>query len=102
MKVIVKVATQGQAGSDMFVTSYKLATDSGRGFEVILSADGSERVFPANTNDSDVVEHCLDSLQAFAVRLSPVSWYNGIALQWEIYTSIEGIQSILLRSVQFQ
>ena len=90
MKVIIKVSTQGRQGHDEFVTAYKISTSNGGELEYILNSDNSQRIFAANTNDSDIVENCFDSVQAFAVRFHPISWHNSISLRWELSSYSEG------------
>ena len=93
IKVIVKVATQGQnMNHDQYVTSYKLSTSTdGIAFEYVLELDGSQKIFPANYDTATVVENCVDYVQARFVRLEPQTWYMGMSLRWEIMTlHIEG------------
>ena len=98
IKVIVKVATQGYEGQGKFVTSYKMATHHGGELEYILNAVDSERIFAANTNDSDIVENCIASVQANTVRLCPQSWQGGLALRWDVYVDEDLGKKILLKT----
>ena len=85
VKVIVKVATQGQTAGNQFVTSYELATSSGGDLEYILNEFGNEKLFSGNVDGDTVVENCVGNVQAFAVRMYPQTWYQHISLRWELY-----------------
>ena len=67
------------------MTSFKMAVHHGGELEFITASDGSERVFAANTNDSGIIENCIDFVQASVVRVYPYTWVGGIALRWEVY-----------------
>lgn len=86
VKVIVKVATQGNGEAyRQWVTSYKVAVDSGGGLEYVLELDGTEKIFTGNTDADTVVENCVGFVQASSVRLEAVTWNAHISLRWEVY-----------------
>ena len=85
VKVIVKIATQGRHDHNQYVESFKVMTSYGRDLEFILEFDGSEKVFPANSDVTSVVENCIAFVQANVVRVVVVTWVNHISMRWEIF-----------------
>ena len=89
VKVITKVATQGRHALEQFVTSYKLLTSvTGSEFSEVRSEDGSERIFIGNTDNSTVVEQCVEFVLAQYVRLQPLTYFDYPSMRWEVYTEV--------------
>ena len=94
---IYKLATQGRADENQWVTSYQLKT-SVTGleleFEHVTSSSGDIVTFNANSDRDTVVTNTFSPRVARYVRLYPQTWNVHIALRWEVYGCAENCSVI--------
>ena len=93
---VYKVATQGRANIDQWVTSYQLKysmtyTSDEADFEFVTSpVDGTVVTFTANTDRSTIVENSFPAVACRFVRLYPITWHEQISMRWEVYGCANG------------
>ncbi|XP_019622071.1 PREDICTED: lactadherin-like, partial [Branchiostoma belcheri] len=86
MKRVTGTVIQGRHNSDQWVASYKVQYSAdGINWSTYAGSEGSEKVFPGNTDRSTPVTNLLDNpVEARYVRFYPQSWYNWITMRAEI------------------
>ncbi|KAI8490368.1 hypothetical protein Bbelb_316360 [Branchiostoma belcheri] len=87
MKTVTGTIIQGRYHhADQWVTSYKLQHSvDGLSWITYASSDGSEQVFPGNTDRNTPVTNLLDSpTDARYVRFLPQSWYGWMSMRVEV------------------
>ncbi|KAI8502469.1 hypothetical protein Bbelb_200570 [Branchiostoma belcheri] len=87
MKTVTGTIIQGRYhGDDHWVTSYKLQySEDGLSWTAYASSNGSEEVFPGNTDRNTPVTNLLDSpTDARYVRFLPQSWHRHISMRVEV------------------
>ena len=87
LKRIQAIVTQGRQDFNNWVKSYKFAySTDGVTYDYVTSADGSDRVFGGNIDRNTVVEHSFEvSIVTRFVRLYPQTYYQWMAVRWEVY-----------------
>ncbi|XP_078683131.1 uncharacterized protein LOC144917204 isoform X5 [Branchiostoma floridae x Branchiostoma belcheri] len=95
MKTVTGTIIQGRYHNyDQWVTSYKLQYSvDGLSWITYASSDGSEEVFPGNTDRNTPVTNLLDSpTEARYVRFLPQSWHVHMSMRAEVLgCSVNGI-----------
>ncbi|KAI8514743.1 hypothetical protein Bbelb_073340 [Branchiostoma belcheri] len=86
MKTVTGTIIQGRYNYDQWVTSYKLEYSvDGLSWITYASSDGSEEVFPGNTDRNTPVTNLLDSpTNARYVRFLPQSWHGWMGMRVEV------------------
>ncbi|XP_019623436.1 PREDICTED: lactadherin-like [Branchiostoma belcheri] len=87
MKTVTGTIIQGRHHhTNQWVTSYKLQYSAdGLSWITYASSDGSEEVFPGNSNRYTPVTNLLDSpTDARYVRFLPQSWYGHMSMRVEV------------------
>ncbi|XP_078665994.1 lactadherin-like [Branchiostoma floridae x Branchiostoma belcheri] len=86
MKTVTGTIIQGRSSADQWVTSYKLQYSlDGLNWITYASSDGSEEVFPGNTDRNTPVTNLLDSpTDARYVRFLPQSWDDWMSMRVEV------------------
>ncbi|XP_078666819.1 lactadherin-like [Branchiostoma floridae x Branchiostoma belcheri] len=86
MKTVTGTIIQGRSSQDQRVTSYKLQySEDGVSWTTYASSDGSERVFPGNTDRNTPVTNLLDSpIDARFVRFLPQTYNSWMSMRVEV------------------
>ncbi|KAI8498233.1 hypothetical protein Bbelb_241770 [Branchiostoma belcheri] len=87
MKTVTGIIIQGRSwNADQWVTSYKLQYSvDGLSWITYASSNGSEEVFPGNTDSNTPVTNLLDSpTDARYVRFLPQSWHGHMSMRVEV------------------
>jgi len=80
--LIVRVATQGRADADQWISEYYLK----------WSLDGEEwnvveggRLFQGNTDRNTIVKHDISPILARCIRFCPTKWNSHMSMRCEVY-----------------
>ena len=88
VKLVKKIAFQGRAGNDEWVTTYKLSHETTTGDFVDVSGpyDDEAIVFVGNSDSDTVVTSNVEpNVETRRLRLHPLSASNANSLRWEVY-----------------
>ena len=105
VKLVKKVAIQGRAGNNEWVTTYKLSHETTTGDFVDVSGpfDDEAIVFVGNSDrDTVVTSNVEPNVETRRLRLHPLSASNANSLRWEVYgRHIEFDGNISLRFLKY-
>ena len=104
VKLVKKVAIQGRAGNNEWVTTYKLSHETTTGeFVDVAGYDGQATVFVGTFDRHSVVTSDVEpNVETRRLRLHPITYSRFKSLRWEVYGTHIALEGIFMCTCIFE